>query len=101
MCVCVYARMRAHTQRERERERERDKNRKEGGLKRQNETNSMHHVCCVKNDQQKSSMAENSVNQKHSDHHYDANTVFCPSSCREVSQHFELCTEHSVPHSEQ
>jgi hypothetical protein len=66
----------------------------------QNKTDSMHHVCCVKNVQQKSSMAEKSVNHKHSDHHFDANTVLCQSSCREVSQHFELCTEHSEPHCE-
>lgn len=67
----------------------------------QNETDSMHHVCCVKNVQQKSSTAKKSVNQKHSDHHFDANIALCQSSCRAVSQHFELCIEHSVPHFEQ
>ena len=75
--------------------------RKVPSKKSKNETDTMHHVWCVKNVQQKSSMAKKSVNQKHSDHNFDANTVLCQPSCREVSQHFELCNEHSVPHFEQ
>jgi len=66
-----------------------------------NETDSMHHVCCVKNVQQKSSMDEKSFNQKHSDHHFDINIALRKASCREVSQHIQLCTEHGVPHFEQ